>query len=55
MGIFFDNHLLLRYFHNSDDENKVILKADSNLLDREVFDKSEVKILGKVLSKIQTF
>ena len=53
--VFFDNHLLLRYFHNSDDENKVILKADSNLLDREVFDKSEVRLIGKVLSKIQTF
>ena len=53
--VFYNNHLLLRYYGNSNDDNKVILKADSNLLDKEEFEKNEVTIIGKVISKIQNF
>lgn len=54
--MFYENHLLLRYyFECPEDKDKVILKADSNLLNKEVFDRDEVVLIGKLVSKIQIF
>ena len=53
--VFYNNHLLLRYYSKSNNENKVILKADSNLLDKDEFDTDEIVLIGKVISKIQNF
>lgn len=53
--IFYDNHLLLRYFYNSSDNDKVILKADSNLLNKEEFLKDDISIIGKLVAKIERF
>lgn len=53
--VYYENHVLLRYYSSSCDENKIILRADSNLLNKEKFNKDEIIIIGKVISKIQTF
>ncbi len=53
--VFYDNHLLLRYFYKSDEPNKIILKADSNLLNKEEFLTEDVILIGKLVAKIQRF
>lgn len=49
--VLYENHVLLRYYFSNEDENLVTLKADSNLLDKEVFRKDEVQIIGKLVGR----
>lgn len=51
----YETHALLRYLRPSADPEKLILKADLDLYDKEIFDKSEVKIIGKLAGKITRF
>jgi len=49
--LLYENHVLLRYYFRNENENLITLKADSNLLDREEFEKEEVRIIGKLVSR----
>mgnify|MGYP002682813710 CR=1 FL=1 len=49
--ILYDNHALLRYYNKHENPNNIILKADSDLLGKEVFSKEEVTIVGKLVGK----
>jgi len=53
--IIYDNHTLLRRYFRHEQSNKLILKADSNLLDKEVFNKNEVTIVGKIIANFQKY
>jgi repressor LexA len=47
----YEGHALLREYHGRRNEGEWILKADSNLLGKEVFRKDEIVVLGKVMGK----
>ena len=49
--VLIDNHTLLRRYYNNEEKESVTLKADSNLLGKEVFKRSEVNIIGKIIGK----
>ncbi len=49
--ILYDNHALLRYYSKHENPNNIVLKADSDLIGREVFSKDEVIIVGKLIGK----
>lgn len=49
--VLIENSALLRKYYEGDDEDSVILKADSNLLDREIFKEDEIIILGKLVGR----
>lgn len=49
--VLYDSHVLLRYFSKHEDSKCIVLKADSNLIDKEVFNKDEVTIIGKLIGK----
>jgi len=49
--ILYENHVLLRYYTHHDNPDLVILKADSDLLGKEVFNRNEVTIIGKLVGK----
>ncbi|HHW49125.1 MAG TPA: repressor LexA [Clostridiaceae bacterium] len=53
--ILFEDHVLLRYYYKGKTDGSIILKADTNLLDREEFNESEVHIVGKVIGKYEKF
>lgn len=50
--ILYDNHAMLRYYYPGKQKDTVILKADSDLLNKEVFNNDEVKIIGKLVGRI---
>lgn len=47
----YENSVLLRRYYSGDQDGTIQLKADSNLLNREVFNTDEVIIVGKVIGK----
>ncbi|MDP4182835.1 MAG: S24 family peptidase [Bacillota bacterium] len=49
--ILFENSALLRKYYKGDSEDTLTLKADSNLLGRESFNKEEVLIVGRLVGK----
>jgi len=49
--ILYDNHALLRYYSKHENPNNIVLKADSDLIGKEVFSKDEVIIVGKLIGK----
>jgi len=49
--LIYDNHVLLRYYYKNENENLITLKADSNLLDKEEFEKGEIQIIGKLVGR----
>jgi repressor LexA len=51
----YENHVLLRRFHKNENPDLINLKADNYLIDKEVFQKDEVTIIGKVLGKYSKF
>lgn len=53
--VLFDSHVLLRYYFKHEDSDKVVLKADSNLINKEIFDSSEVTLIGKLVGKYTGF
>jgi repressor LexA len=51
----YENHILLRRYYKSDNDSTVILRADSDLLEKEVFNKSEITVVGKMIGKITRY
>ncbi|NLP12904.1 MAG: LexA family transcriptional regulator [Clostridium sp.] len=49
--VLYENHALLRFFYKHENPDFIVLKADSNLLDKETFDKNEVAIIGRLVGK----
>lgn len=49
--VLYENHALLRFYSKHDNPDFVVLKADSNLLEKEAFNRSEVTIIGKLVGK----
>jgi len=50
--IIYDGHTLLRRYYASSQAGAVVLKADTNLLDKEVFNKNEFRIIGRLKAKL---
>ena len=46
-----EKHVVIRYYYSGSEPDSIVLKADTNLLDREMFKTSEVKIAGKLLGR----
>ena len=51
----YDNHVLLRRFHKIDTMDMVSLQADNSMFDKEVFNKDEVMIVGKMVGKYSKY
>jgi repressor LexA len=49
--ILYENSILLRKYYAGKESGTMELKADSNLLDREIFKDDEVTIVGKLVGK----
>ena len=48
---FYNSSTLLRYYHLDEENNILYLKADLDLIDKEVFSPDEVRIIGKLEGK----
>ncbi|NLI57402.1 MAG: repressor LexA [Clostridium sp.] len=53
--LMYENLTILRYYSPHEDPDKVILKADSDLIGKEVFGKDEIKIIGKLVAKFSKY
>lgn len=53
--VLFENLILLRKYYSGKQSETIELKADSNLLDREIFKTDEITIIGKLIGKYTTF
>lgn len=53
--VLYDSHVLLRYFYSHSQPDKLTLKADSNLINKEQFSTEEVNIIGKLVGKYTGF
>lgn len=53
--VLYENHVILRQFYSRANESTVILRADSDLLGKETFDKEEIFIIGKLVGKYSRF
>ncbi|MCX7920771.1 MAG: LexA family transcriptional regulator [Clostridia bacterium] len=47
----YEGHVLLRHYFSDNDMNLIKLKADSNLVGKEVFAKDEIIMIGKLIGK----
>lgn len=53
--VLYENHVYLRRYFVCEQQGMVILKADSNLIDKEIFSENEVKIIGKLAVKFTRY
>ncbi|TYQ16851.1 UNVERIFIED_CONTAM: repressor LexA [Acetivibrio alkalicellulosi] len=53
--LLFENLVLLRFYSKNENPDQLILKADSDLTGKEVFNKNEVKIIGKLIAKYSKY
>jgi len=53
--VLYKDHVLLRYYYKGKTDGTIILKADTNLLDREEFLEDEVHIIGKVVGRYEKY
>lgn len=53
--LMYENLVILRYYSAHEDSDKVVLKADSDLIGKEVFSKDEIKIVGKLVAKFSKY
>jgi|LSQX01.2.fsa_nt_gb repressor LexA len=53
--VMYDRHVLLRYYEKHENENNVILKADSDIFDKEIFNINEIEIIGKLVYKFTQY
>lgn len=53
--VLYESYVLLRYFAHHENPDLIVLKADSDLVGKEVFDKGEVTIVGKLVGKYTQF
>lgn len=49
--VLYNNLLLLRKYYRSAEEDKLILKADSDIIGTDIFPVSEISIVGKLIGK----
>jgi repressor LexA len=49
--LLYENHVLVRRYYKGSEPETMVLKADSNLLGREVFSTDEIRIVGKLIGK----
>jgi repressor LexA len=47
----YENHTLLREFHMPDQQDMVLLEGNDGIVEKESFNKDEIKIIGKVTAK----
>ncbi|RCX14795.1 repressor LexA [Anaerobacterium chartisolvens] len=47
----FQNRSLLRYYYKSDNAGSILLKAENDILEKELFDKNEIILLGKLAGR----
>jgi len=53
--VMYDGHVLLRRYYIGEQPGTLVLKADSNLLNKEVFDSNEIVMIGKLTTKLTMF
>ena len=49
--VLYESHVVLRFYNNHENPDYVILKADSDLIGKEVFNKNDITIIGKLIGK----
>ena len=49
--VLYENHVLLRYFSKYDSSGSIVLKADSDLIGKNIFSNDEIIIIGKLIGK----
>lgn len=47
----YENHTLVRYYYSNPQEDLITLRADTDLLEKETFKRSEVSIAGKLVCR----
>ncbi len=53
--VLYNGNSYLRYYYKNNEKNSITLKADSNLLGKEVFNKNEVTIVGKMVGRYMKY
>lgn len=53
--VLYDNHALLRVYSAHENASNIILKADSDLIGKEIFSKDEVTIIGKLVGRYTSY
>jgi repressor LexA len=55
--LLYESHLLLRKYYStgSESDELIKLKAGSNLLNKEIFNRQEIKIIGKLAAKLTKY
>lgn len=53
--VLYENHVLLRYFSKYENSGSIVLKADSDLIGKNVFSKDEIIIIGKLIGKYTAY
>lgn len=53
--VIYENHVVLRRYYVNENSGFINLTADSNLIEKEVFSKNEVTIVGKIVGKYTKF
>lgn len=51
IAAFYNTNTLIRYYHPDTNNNTIIMKADLDLIGKEVFTCEEVRIIGKLVGK----
>ncbi len=49
--VLYDTHVLLRFYNKHENPDFVVLKADSDLIGKDTFNKNEIIIIGKLIGK----
>lgn len=53
--VLFDNYLLLRRYYATPQQGKILLKADNDFLNKEIFNEDEVIIVGKLIARFSKY
>ncbi len=53
--VLYENHVLLRFYSKHENASNIVLKADSDLIGKEVFNKDEVVIIGKLIGRYTNY
>lgn len=53
--LFIEGHTFICIYKENNSGDSIILKTDSNILGREIFDKNEVNIIGKLTYRFQRY
>lgn len=53
--VLYENHLVLRKYYMNTNNTLIKLKADSDLFNKEIFSRHEIKIIGKLVAKMTKY